>query len=307
MKTWILKAIVQKNISFLPYKHRINYFFQRYITKGVLLSDAYFTDRLVHANKHLGFFGQYSSTPTPNSTLELGTGWYPVVPIVLFLNGASSIYTVDISPLLTQVSMLTTLQKMVAYAKNGELAKYISYQPNKLEQLEKLLQNPPETLEAILKQLHIQYLIADARQLPMPNDSISLITSNNTFEHIYPNILSAILVEFKRLMQKNGGIQSHFIDMSDHFAHFDRSITIYNYLQFSEAQWAFIDNSIQPQNRLRITDYQQLYKQIGLPIIYQELRSDAANDLQKVKIHRQFSHIDTSNLAVSHCYLVSKL
>lgn len=98
MKTWILKAIVQKTISFLPYKHQINYFFQRYVTKGVLLNNSYFTDRLVHANKHLRFFEQYSHIATPSTTLELGTGWYPVVPISLFLNGSDTIYTVDISP-----------------------------------------------------------------------------------------------------------------------------------------------------------------------------------------------------------------
>lgn len=307
MKTWILKAIVQKTISFLPYKHQINYFFQRYVTKGVLLNNTYFTDRLVHANKHLRFFEQYSHTTTPSTTLELGTGWYPVVPISLFLNGADTIYTVDISPLLNHSTMLTTIQKMVDYAHSNQLKNYITYQPQKLAQLEQLLKNPPDTLQAILDVLHIKYLIADARNLPLPNNSISLITSNNTFEHIYPNILKAILAEFKRISQKNGGIQSHFIDMSDHFAHFDQSITIYNYLQFSDAQWALIDNSIQPQNRLRLPNYLQIYQQIGLPITHQELRTDSENDLKKVPVHRQYANLSTHDLAVSHCYLISKL
>lgn len=60
MKKWILKAIVQKTISFLPFKHRINYFFQKHITKGVNLGDEYFYDRLEHARQHLQNYFEFS-------------------------------------------------------------------------------------------------------------------------------------------------------------------------------------------------------------------------------------------------------
>ena len=52
---------------------------------------------------------------------------------------------------------------------------------------------------------------------------------------------------------KPDGLHSHFIDMSDHFAHMDSSISIYHFLRYSEAQWKRIDNSIQPQNRWRLS------------------------------------------------------
>ena len=84
MATWKIKAVVQKVISFLPASHKINYLFQKYITKGVILSDEYFYDRLGHAAFHAKAFIQNKSK-TPNSTLELGTGWYPVVPISMYL------------------------------------------------------------------------------------------------------------------------------------------------------------------------------------------------------------------------------
>ncbi len=66
--------------------------------------------------------------------------------------------------------------------------------------------------------------------LNIKSDSVDFICSNNTFEHIPADILSAILREFKRVI-KPGGLMSHFIDMSDHFAHFDSRITIYNFLE----------------------------------------------------------------------------
>ena len=39
---WQMKAIAQKAISFLPKKEKINYWFQKNITKGVTLTDEYF-------------------------------------------------------------------------------------------------------------------------------------------------------------------------------------------------------------------------------------------------------------------------
>jgi hypothetical protein len=97
MKKWILKAIVQKTISFLPFGNRVNYFFQKYVTKGVRLSDEYFLDRLEHGRVHIKSYQQHSGNTIPKQTLEIGTGWYPIVPICLFLVGAEKIYSVDIS------------------------------------------------------------------------------------------------------------------------------------------------------------------------------------------------------------------
>ena len=57
---WRAKAIVQKGISFFPKKEKVNYLFQKYITKGVFLSDEYFTNKITHAIDHLKYFKQYS-------------------------------------------------------------------------------------------------------------------------------------------------------------------------------------------------------------------------------------------------------
>ncbi len=39
---WVLKAIVQKTISILPRPERANFLFQKYVTKGVHLTDEHF-------------------------------------------------------------------------------------------------------------------------------------------------------------------------------------------------------------------------------------------------------------------------
>ena len=250
MKKWKQKAIVQKTISYLPLSNKINFIFQKYVTKGVNLSDEYFYDRLGHAKEHIKSFQEYADNKIPATCLEIGTGWYPIVPISFFLAGADKIYSVDISILTSKERLQTTLQKFVESYKAGQLKNYIHFLQDRIDIITNLLAEYEKfSLEEVLQKLNITYLIEDARKLSLPDNSIDLVNSNNTFEHIYPAILAPILKEFKRVVKKQNGVMSHFIDMTDHFAHFDKSINIYNFLQFSDKQWKWIDNSIQPQSR----------------------------------------------------------
>lgn len=306
MKKWHLKAFVQKTISFLPGGNGINFLFQKYITKGVFLTDEYFLDRMEHAKEHLDAFKHHSKVEL-QSTLELGTGWYPVVPISMFLSGAERVITLDISKLCNKERLTTTLEMFSKYIADRKLENYISIRADRLEILKKIIiEKDKLSFEEMLSKLKIVYLLMDARKLDFPSGSISLIHSNNTFEHVYTAVLKEILIEFKKLTSK-GGIMSHFVDMSDHFAHSDKSITIYNYLQFSEKKWNRIDNSIQPQNRMRITHYRKIYQELGIPITKEELRPGNLTELNTIKVHQEFSHISPEELAVSHCLLISQL
>ena len=307
MKKWQQKALVQKTISFLPFAHRINFIFQKYVTKGVDLSEDYFTDRLRHASEHIGAFERHAQCKILSSSLELGTGWYPVVPVSLFLYGAQAIHTVDICPHCSRRNILTTIQMFKDHYQSGKLRLFINVHRDRWYEFSRLM-DEAEYLdkEGLLKRLRINCHIADARDLPLPSGSISLLTSNNTLEHVYPGMLRVILREFRRLAAK-GGVMSHFIDMSDHFAHFDQSITIYNYLQYSKRQWERMDNLIQPQNRLRISDYRSLYAELGIPITEELCREGSLKSLSTVNVHREFNGIPIADLAISHCLLVSKM
>ncbi|NUQ25585.1 MAG: class I SAM-dependent methyltransferase [Saprospiraceae bacterium] len=312
MKKWVLKAIVQKIISYLPMGNKINYLFQKYITKGVYLTDEYFYDRLGHARDHLNAGHAHTHTHThtdfPKSCLELGTGWYPIVPIGFFLAGAEKIYSVDISFLTSKERITTTISRFVDAHQKGVLSDYVKVQEGRLAILLECFDNIEElSLEDILRKLKIEYLITDARKLPLPDNSIDLVNSNNTFEHIYPEILTPILKEFKRVVNKEHGVMSHFIDMSDHFAHFDHSINVYNFLQFTNRQWRWIDNSIQPQSRLRIDDYRHIYHQLGIPISEEKNRPGDVDALKTIKLDERFVTKPLDVVAISHCQFISKM
>lgn len=305
MKKWILKAIIQKTISFLPGSHQINFWFQKYVTKGVQLNDSYFEDKLKHAADHLRFYSQNSALMGVTS-LELGTGWYPVVPICLYLAGAKQVTTIDLSRLMHLEALQATVKHFQKWLENGKLKHLeLFFLPERMAQISQLKVDQLD-MESLLLALNLDYRVGDARQLDDENDQFDLVHSNNVFEHVYPQVLKEILVEFKRVL-KPAGLMSHFIDMSDHFAHLDQSITIYNFLRYSESAWKRIDNSVQPQNRWRLGDYEKLYRQLNFEIIVREARAGDPEALQNIKVAAPYTTWSAKDLAISHVHLVNTI
>jgi hypothetical protein len=271
------------------------------------LNDEYFYDRLSHATSHLSAFSKYCGKAAPTSSLEIGTGWYPIVPLAFFLSGTDKIYSVDISMLTNKERLKTTFDRFMECLKADRLKDFITALPDRMAVFQEIYKNFESlSFEEILKKINLTYLIEDARKLSLPDNSVELVNSNNTFEHIYPNILKPIIKDFIRVLNKENGIMSHFIDMSDHFAHFDKTITIYNFLQFSDSRWAWIDNSIQPQNRLRYQDYLTMYQELSLPVTEFSFREGNLQELETVKLDKKYSSFKAEELAISHCHLISK-
>ena len=306
MRKWVLKAIIQKSISFLPYKHQINFLFQKYITKGVQLSDHYLEDKLIHFRNHTSFYQKNDLELDGLKIVELGSGWYPVLPLCFYLAGAETVLTVDIANLMNVKGIKTTIQKLLLYKEEGKLSEFFTgFKQERFQILEELVKNDHLSMDKFQEATNIQYVVGDARKMPVEEKTKDFIISNNTFEHVFPEVLEGILVEFDRILKK-GGIMSHFIDMSDHFAHLDDQITIYNFLRFTPSQWDWIDNSIQPQNRLRIDDYRNIYKKLGIQIIKEKNRPGDLEKLKTINLAAPFDQKIESDLAISHSYLISR-
>jgi len=306
MSKWIIKAIVQKAISYLPGSGKINYFFQKHVTRGVLLSDEHFELKIGHARDHFSYLTELAGAQKERTILELGTGWYPVVPILFYLTSLGRVISVDIEQWMTRQTQQDTIRKFKQWKESGLLENLLEViVPERWEQLMEVLDKPENySKEEVDRLIGLTPLVADARKLSLKNESVDFICSNNTFEHIPHEILQDILVEFKRVLHPNG-MMSHFIDMSDHFAHFDSRICIYNFLKFSKKTWAILDNTIQPQNRLRYRDYLDMYLQLGLPVSQEEIREGSLQELEKVKVHPEFANYSEQELAISHAYIIT--
>jgi SAM-dependent methyltransferase len=303
---WIIKAFVQKSISYMPGSQKINSFFQKHITRGVHLTDEHFSLKLQHASDHYKYFLQYAKTHSGLTILELGTGWYPIVPLFFYLTSSGKVISIDIHGWMTRETQQFTILKMKEWRNRGLIDDLLPLIDEKRwAQIMDIAGDPHSyNMARINEIIGLTPLLQDARYTKLADNSIDFICSNNTLEHIPENILREILPEFKRIL-KSGGVMSHFIDMSDHFAHFDPRITIYNFLKYSRKQWKMIDNRIQPQNRMRFRDYKEIFMEAGFPVTAEFLREGNQEALANIRIHPEFSGYTSRELAISHAYLIS--
>lgn len=314
MQKWKIKAIVQKIISYLPYKHRINYLFQKYVTKGVILNDEYLELKLRLVHNHIKYFRKYYKRDKSKFVcFELGSGWYPIIPVSMYLTGAGKIISLDILSWMTKKTIIKTIKKFQEWRETidnnsdvNKLEKYLKYiDEDRWKKLAQIIEKAKKlNLKDICQEINLELQIKDVRNTDYEEQSIDLICSNNTFEHIYPEVLRGILKKFRRLIKPNG-VMIHFIDMSDHFAHFDKSITIYNFLKYNDRQWRIIDNSIQRQNRMRFRDYKQMYRELEIPVTEEDYISGDIKKLEEIILDGKFKKYSKEELAISHGYLIS--
>jgi hypothetical protein len=113
-----------------------------------------------------------------------------------------------------------------------------------------------------------------------------------------------MLAEFRRLL-KDYGVTCHNIGLADQFASFDTTITPYNFLTYSRLQWSLIDNSIIPQNRLRVSDYREIFLQAGFRIRAEDNLLGEPEDLRSIRLAKEFQSYSFDELLVLYSWMVA--
>ncbi len=299
MKKWILKAIIQKVITYLPFSFHFNYFFQRHITRSVRLTDEFFDIMLNHFAEFYEYALKHQANFKDSKALELGTGWHPIMPLCLFLVGVDEIQTVDLRSLIRKDNLKTLLEKFISYHKDDRLQKsLVGLQSERLDQLNTILNQFDQLSSAeILAQFNIHQIVGDAQKLSFSNEYFDFCYSVNVLEHVSSDVIEGLAKEFYRV-NKNGGLEYHAIGVYDHFCHVDQSISKFNYLKYSKQKWKFIDNGIQPQNRKRISHFRKVFKNHGYTILDEILWEVEPMEITKIKVHPDFK--DAEDLAIPY-------
>lgn len=308
MARWLIKAAIQGTLSLLPGRYALNYVFQRYVTRGVVLTPTLFEEKLQICRHHVDHYAaRRAASVEAFSVVELGTGWHPIVPLGLWLCGASPIYSLDITPLLHADHVREVVGFARQYARTGKLADLLPQ--IKPDQLARLLAADVESAQLSARDLlalfDIEPLVLDARQTGFSSQTIDLCVSNNTLEHIPADVIRDISVEFRRIL-KPDGLVSHLIDMSDHYAHFDGSITAFNYMRYSPGVWWLFNNPLQYQNRLRASDYWKLHVEAGFAVAQAEVLKGSPDDLARVPLHPTFRDYSQDDLLGVNMWLIAR-
>jgi SAM-dependent methyltransferase len=271
---WIVKASLQKSLSYLPMGNKVNYVLQRKVTKGLPVRDEEFFEKVLIANGHYDSFLEYSQPDDISNVAfyEFGAGWDLISPLVYYSLGIEHQTIVDIRPNIRFELINDTLSRLSTHKRRIEQIAGKSFRD--------MDSSPIGSIEELENRFGILYdAPLDARNTKLPAESYDFISNTSTLEHIPAPDIQKILVECRRLL-KPKGIVSSIIDMKDHYSYFDANISCYNFLKFSDALWKVIDSPLQFQNRLRCSDYIKLFEQSGLEIIAQDVTKPTFTELE---------------------------
>lgn len=288
----------------LPNRQFWNGLLQKWITRSTELTPQTFEDKVQECARHLRVFR--SARPAGEFTvLELGTGWLPIIPVGLWICGARKIWTLDIEPLLQTGRVLNVLRHYSDYANRGALSHLLpEAQGHRIQQLETALaaSKPEELPAAVLERLGIHYLVRDARQIPLADHTIDFFVSSGVLEYVPKPAFPGVLKEFRRVAAP-GAMMSHRLNLVDQYSYFDKGITAFNFLRFTEREWAWRDSPLISQNRLRMGDYRRHFREAGFEIIREENVCGDPQDLEKVKLAPEFQQMPREDLLVLHSYI----
>jgi hypothetical protein len=303
----MVKATAQKVLSLLPGGRIGNVFLQRHVTRSLVLDSYHFERIVLQCLKHLENYMAMGGHPEGTFTvLELGTGWYPIIPIAMYLCGASEITTLDIQPYLTPESIRAVVRMYLQEAERGRLFKLLPWVDRaRVNSLCRVVRDPGlRSVHALLHPLGIKVTVGDARSAALDLKKFDFFLSNGVLGHIHESALLEILTRFRRLAAPRA-VMSHYIYMGDPFFGFDTRITPYNFLRFSKPLWTLIDNSLKPYNRSRISDYRRVHAATGWTVKKEETDFGSPEDLRQISVAKEFQGYSEQDLLAVRTWLVS--
>lgn len=292
---WRYKALTQKLFSRMPGGERLNYLAQRYVTRSLALTDTYVQGAVRHASEYVRVLRQHGVRLTETTAFEFGAGWFLLKQLLLSLYGCKNQITVDLRRLAT-IKLINE-----ALARLAECSQSLGTVWRPIRQI--------SSFEDLHRQYGISYLApSDARACGLPDRSVDLVSSTATLEHVPPEDIRAIMRESHRILRVRG-LAVHYVDYTDHFAHVDKGISVYNFLQFSADEWKSYNSFIHYQNRLRHVEYVKLFAAAGFEVLEEKCDTAGSSELaslENLSISPAFAGFSLAQLSIPGAWFVLK-
>jgi SAM-dependent methyltransferase len=280
---WKIKNLAFKILAVAPGGKRLHSLGQALITgrRRMVIGKSLrtYSHHVEEMDKHGGVEGK--------TIMEFGSGRNLIAVLLLSAAGAERVYAFDIERL------ATTELVNDAIAQARELG------------LPWVGSNPWPAISDIDTDLQAKYRIfyrapGDAAKTGLPDQSIDWVCSTATLEHIPPTAITSIMTEARRIL-KPGAHSSMIIDYHDHYSSTDKSISPYNFYQYSDREWNRYNPRMHYVNRLRHSDFVSIFDRVGFDI--KECRAmtppDSADLLSKIRISEDFNKYDAADLAIT--------
>jgi hypothetical protein len=304
---WVAKAMVQNTLSVLPKGVAMNAFLQRHGTRSTVLTPERVVEKMGRVvGTHLRHLDEHASRGRADTAvLEIGTGFTPLVPLGFYLAGVRAVHTVDIVELTTVDSVGDLLGCLRSASGTGLLRRLCPWVDPDREAEMCRSAGSTAGLTELLSRFRITYEVGTALNVSLEDASVDMVISNNVFEHVPPPVIAGILRESRRV----GGpdvVASHHIDLRDHYAKFDRRITVFNMLRFSSRQWRVLNSRLEPQSRLRYPDFLAIFAEAGWQIVSEDLRSGTEELFHRTRPAPEFRRYSADQLRVIDMWIAAK-
>ena len=164
-------------------------------------------------------------------------------------------------------------------------------------------------LESYLAKLGIEYKAPSESRLPVPDESISVVTMTSVLEYIPRSSLRQFFEDVKRVLVP-GGYFLAIINLVDQFNTFDPSISRFNFLRYSEKTWdRWYCNKFQTLNRMRPSDYKAMFDELPFTTEVWDVSRPTSADysqLSRIKVNSEFANHNSEDLASTELFFAMK-
>jgi len=209
--------------------------------------------------------------------LEVGSGWFPLIPILLCLDGAREVVMTDLNRHMDEI----TFSAAIDYLRESYPERTALHDIRRLSDLP------------------LRYL-APFAPADVTDGSVDLVVSRTVLEHIEPDPLVALLGALRPKLAA-GGRMVHLVDHSDHLQHIDRGLSPVNFLSWDTGRHRLVNRLIgEGENRLRHHQYPPLFERAGLDLVFDQGAPHPATlaSLRGLKLAPPFDGMSAEQLSV---------
>lgn len=223
---------------------------------------------------------QFGRSFKGKSVLEVGSGWLPLTPYnLLSVFEVDCVFTYDIKKHFSSKNIMEVNKYFNAYGNltfptDDSLHGRVYYRPNT-----DICEEPPA--------IPVQVMI-----------------SRNVLEHIDPLTIRKIHLSAHKFILKNGLI-IHQISPSDHRAYTDKSITLWDFLRYSQDEWDRVQTRFDYHNRLRLPQYIEIFEKSGWQILHCE-HDGTEDSVELPDLHSDYSKFTTKELTAGNILIILK-
>jgi SAM-dependent methyltransferase len=243
------------------------------------------------AKKILEMCEKYRAIQNGDKLLEIGTGWlhWESTILRLFYDVEITLFDVwDNRQFGSYQRYLEQLDEVI----DGELA-MSALQHKRVHTLLRTIQRA-NSFDEVYDLLGFRYVVNPSGTLEKFQDhAFTVIFSSNVLEHVERSILPKFIRDFHRLL-KPGGHSIHQIDLGDHLAYYDSSVSLKNYLRYSAKTWRrYFENDVQYFNLVQRPEWLDIFQEAGFELVEGET---VPIDMGTIKIAKRYANLDKLDL-----------